>query len=143
MREVQENGDELEADELTDAVNGGESSAQSLQSLEDEEEFGLIHVAPRRGTRKNVAQQSAALAMFKGDNSPDRPTIQDWFATVYQWSPQEKLIALVSKLKGTALSVYWTVLDKEKRSFRALRSELISQFQPVRIRAVQSNMFRR
>ena len=67
--------------------------------------------------------------MFKGDDTADGPTIQDWFdefdalATVYQWSPQEKLVALVSKLKGAALSVYRTASNKEKRSFSKLREE--------------------
>ena len=95
-------------------------------------------MAPRRGgTRKNVAQQSATLAVFKGDDTADGPTIQDWFdkfdalVTVYQWSLQEKLVALVSKLKGAAVSVYCTASNKEKLSFSKLRSELTSQFQPV------------
>ena len=62
---------------------------------------------------------------------------------MYRWSSQEKLVALVSKLKGPALSVYRTASDREKRSFTKLREELVRQFQPVRLRAAQSNLFRR
>ena len=49
----------------------------------------------------------------------------------------------MSKLKGAALSVYRTALAKEKRSYTKLKRELISQFQPVRIRAAQIIQFRR
>ena len=138
---------ELVTEELTNADDGGE---YSTQWSEEEDRHEPICAALRRyGTRKNIAQQSATLAVFKGDDSADGPTIQDWFdefdalATVYQWSQQEKLIALVNKLKGAALSVYRTASDEEKRSFGKTTSELISQFKPVRLRAVQSNMFRR
>lgn len=79
---------ELKADEMTDVDDSRESSGQSS---EDEEEQEPICVAPRRrGTWKNVAQQSATLAIFKGDDSSDGPTIKDWFnefdtlATVYR-----------------------------------------------------------
>lgn len=39
--------------------------------------------------------------------------------------------------------VYRTASDKEKQSFSKLKDELIRQFQPVRIRAIQSNLFRK
>ena len=114
----------------------------------DGEERDLLD---RRDTpQKNIAQQSASLSVFRGDNAGDGTTmVQDWFdefdalAAVYRWSSQEKLVALVSKLKGPALSVYRTASDREKRSFTKLQEELVRQFQPVRLHAAQSNLFRR
>ena len=79
--------------------------------------------------QKNIAQQSASLSVFKGDDAGDATTtVQDWFdefdalAAVYRWSSQEKLVALVSKLKGPALStsVYRTASNREKWSFTKL-----------------------
>ena len=145
LEELRSHLTELEADGergRTDSDNVGEDSS-------DYEEEEMEPVVPRRRVQKNVAQQSALLSAFNGDEAADGTTIQDWLnefdalATVYQWSSQEKLVALVSKLKGAALSVYHTASDKEKRSFSKLRSELINQFQPVRMRAAQSNLFRR
>ena len=114
----------------------------------DGEERDLLD---RRDTpQKNIAQQSTSLSVFRGDDAGDgTTTVQDWFdefdalAAVYCWSSQEKLMALVSKLKGPALSVYRTASDREKRSFTKLQEELVRQFQPVRLHAAQSNLFRR
>ena len=106
----------------------------------------------RNGTlpTRNLVQQAASLATFDGDKLKEAATtIVDWFeefdtlAILYHWSPQEELVALVSKLKGAALSVYRAASAEEKRSCAAIRRELITQFQPVRIQAIQNNMFRR
>ena len=112
-----------------------ESEDDDVHPLDGEERDFL----DRRDTpQKNIAQQSASLSVFRGDDAGDgTTTVQDWFdefdalAAVYRWSSQEKLVALVSKLKGPALSVYRTASDREKRSFTKLREELVRQFQPV------------
>ena len=103
------------------------SEEYSSKSTDDEQE----PATHRRRTQKNIAQQSASMYLFNGDEVVDgTTTIQDWFnefdtlATVYQWSPQEKLVALVSNLKGAGLSHCVGSHTKLKR-------ELISQFQPV------------
>ena len=97
----------------------------------------------------NIAQQCSALAVFKGNDIDGDNNIVDWFdefdalAEVYQWTNQEKLVALVSKLKGSAMGCYHATPDEDKRSFQALMKELVEQFRPVRVQAVQTNLFRR
>ena len=91
----------VNVDGLTQSV--GEDSSDYEEETEP--------VVPGRRVQKNVAQQSASLSAFNGNKAADGTTIQDWLdefdalAMVYQWSSQEKLVALVSKLKGAALSV--------------------------------------
>ena len=66
---------EFETEELTNVNDGG---GYSIQLSEDDGEHEPICAAPRRsGTGKNIAQQSATLAVFKGVDSADGPTIQD------------------------------------------------------------------
>ena len=138
-----------EPGQLSQRLLGGDEG-EDIDQGETEQQPVRRRPTQRGSPKGNIAQQSSTLVVFKGNDVDDSSTnIFDWFdefnalAEVYEWTDQEKLVALVSKLKDTALSCYHTAPNEDKRSFEALRRELVEQFQPVRVQAVQNNLFKR
>ena len=95
-----------------------------------------------------LAQQLPPLPRFSGEvNDGDIDTFQDWLerfemiAGVCGWSPQAKLVDLVTRLQGQAYTFFHFCTAQQKTSYALLVAELHQRFTPVHLQAVQSSLF--
>ena len=127
-----------------------EPEARDNEEYEDvEENQQLYERVDGRRVVNNVAQQSISLPAFSGGDLENQETdVQDWFdqldtlADLFQLNGREKRVVLISNLKGEALRMYRSADEQKRGSYTQLRTELLRQFQPVRIQAIQNNLFR-
>ena len=94
-----------------------------------------------------LSSQLPPIQKFTGEGQgADGETFQEWLeqfemvADVCQWNYQTKLVNLTMQLCGPAYS-YRTCSSDQRYDYKQLVQELSQRFTPVRIPAVQSNMF--
>ena len=98
-------------------------------------------------TDKFNPQEVASIPAFQGD-SRDKQTVHEWFkrfellAQIYQWGPEARLGALLSKLESAALTQYFAHADR-LNTYQEVKDLLIERFKPVRTTAVHATLFRR
>lgn len=94
-----------------------------------------------------LAQQLPPLTKFTGQEHDDGETVHEWLsqfemvASVCQWTDPVKLMNLVTRLKGQALSFYRSCDDGQRFDYFKLVQLLKKRFTPVHIQAVQSSLF--
>ena len=95
-----------------------------------------------------LSSQLPPIPKFTGEGQgTDGETFQEWLeqfemvADVCQWNDQTKLVNLTMRLCGPAYSFYRTCSSDQRYDYKQLVQELSQRFTPVRIPAVQSNMF--
>ena len=62
-------------------------------------------------------------------------------AGVCGWSPQAKLVNLVTRLQAQAYVFFCSCTTQQKTSYALLVAELHKRFTPVHLQAVQSSLF--
>ena len=62
-------------------------------------------------------------------------------ADVCGWSPQAKLVNLVTRLQAQAYAFFCSCTTQQKTSYALLVAELHKRFTPVHLQAVQSSLF--
>ena len=71
--------------------------------------------------------------------------IQDWLeqfeliADVLGWSPQAKLVNLITRLQGQAYSLFRSCTMEQRTDYSLLVAELKKRFIPVALPAIQSH----
>ena len=96
-----------------------------------------------------LAQQLPPLPKFSGGevNNGGMDTFQDWLeqfemiANVCGWSPQARLVNLVTRLEGQAYAFFRSCTTQQKTSCALLVAELHKRFTPIHLLAVQSSLF--
>ena len=96
-----------------------------------------------------LTQQLLPLSKFRGGevNNGGMDTFQDWFeqfemiANVCGWSPQARLVNLVTRLEGQAYAFFHSCTTQQKTSYALLVTELHKRFTPIHLQAVQSSLF--
>jgi uncharacterized protein YecE (DUF72 family) len=96
-----------------------------------------------------MAQQLPPLAKYSGESQEVGETFRDWLdqfemvAAVCHWTENAKLVNLTTRLRGQAYAFYRSCPAPQKASYPILVRELTKRFTPVRLQAVQSNLFLR
>lgn len=91
--------------------------------------------------------QLPPIQRFIGEDAGDGETFQEWheqFESVAQlagWTDQGKLVNLTTRLKGTAYSFYRSCSPEQRNSYPLLVVELKRRFTPVRLTAIQTQLF--
>ena len=97
-----------------------------------------------------LALNPPPLPKFSGelsDGGCDMDIFQDWLeqfeliADVLGWSPQAKLIYLITRLQGQAYSFFRSCTMEQHTDYSLLVAELKKRFIPVALPAKQSNLF--
>ena len=84
---------------------------------------------------------------YHGGEQRDGETFQDWMehfeavAQLAQWDDHYKLVYLVTSLRGTAKSFYRSCTPAQRSEYRLLLAELKKRFTPIRLTAVQTQLF--
>lgn len=84
---------------------------------------------------------------FHGGEQRDGETFEDWLghfeavANIARWDPSFKLVHLTSALRGNAKSFYRSCTPTQKSSYPQLVSALEKRFTPVKLTALQTQMF--
>ena len=60
---------------------------------------------------------------------------------MYHWDAQAQLVNLTTRLRGQSYAFYRACSPQQRSNYEALKAELLTQFTPVRIQAVHSNLF--
>ena len=74
-------------------------------------------------------------------------TFQDWLeqfemiANVCGWSPQARLVNLVTRLEGQPYAFFCSCTTQQKTSYALLVAELHKRFTPIYLPAAQSSLF--
>ena len=74
-------------------------------------------------------------------------TFQDWLeqfemvANVCGWSPQARLVNLVTRLEGQAYVFFCSCTTQQKTSYASLVAELHKRFTPIHLQALRSSLF--
>ena len=95
-------------------------------------------------TSANLLPQIQA---YYGGEQKDGETFQDWLehleavSRLARWNDNYKLVYLVTSLRGTAKSFYRSCTATQRSDYGLLIAELTKCFTPVRLPAVQSQMF--
>ena len=74
------------------------------------------------------------LPKFEKNKSEEAETVEDWLDQLdimAGWKENAKLMHLVSRLKGVALTYYRTCPPETKRSYVLLKEALLKRFTPV------------
>ena len=95
----------------------------------------------------SLLSQLPQIPKFTGEDQPDGEMFQDWLeqfesvAELGKWDGHCKLVNLTTRLKGTAYSFYRSCSTEQRSSYPLLVAELKKRFTPVRLPAIQSQVF--
>ena len=87
------------------------------------------------------------IPRFTGEEQSDGETVVDWLeqfesvAVLGGWSGHCKLVHLTTRLRGAAYSFYWSCSLEQRSDYTLLAKELKKRFTPVKLAAVQSQLF--
>lgn len=106
-------------------------------------------VTPSESLTRCKPSELPPIPNFTGTERADgeTPDFQDWWeqfelvADACQWNERTKLVQLTMRLRGTAYSFYRSCPSTKKSSYHTLAEELKKRFTPIRIPAVQTNLF--
>ena len=95
-----------------------------------------------------LAQQLPPIGKYSGeDQTEEGETFKDWMeqfemvASVCHWDVKTKLVNLTTWLRGQAYAFYRSCTARQRGEYDTLVAELTRRFTPVRLQAVQSNLF--
>ena len=95
----------------------------------------------------SLLSQLPQIPKFTGEDQPDGETFQDWLeqfesvAELGKWGGHCKLVNSTTRLKGTAYSFYRSCSTEQRSNYPLLVAELKKRFTPVRLPAIQSQVF--
>ena len=144
-------GDDHVSQRESSAAAGGEGDGEAGRSGGDSEPEAdattrTLPVTPQT-THPLVTQQLPPLSKFTGEITEGGETVVEWLeqlelvAAAYRWDEPNKLVNLVTRLKGQAFAFYRSCEEKKRTQYSTLVGELKKRFTPVRIQAVQSSLF--
>ena len=144
-------GDDHVSQRESSAAAGGEGDGEAGRSGGDSEPEAdattrTLPVTPQT-THPLVTQQLPPLSKFTGEITEGGETVVEWLeqlelvAAAYRWDEPNKLVNLVTRLKGQAFAFYRSCEEKKRTQYSTLVGELKNRFTPVRIQAVQSSLF--
>ena len=95
----------------------------------------------------SLLSQLPQIPRFHGEEQQDGESFQDWLeqfeaiSELGRWDSHCKLVNLTTRLKGTAYSFYRSLALEKRSSYSLLVAELKKRFTPVRLTAIQSQVF--
>ena len=98
-------------------------------------------------TQASLLSQLPPIPRFSGEESSDGETFQDWqeqFESVAElggWTDHGKLVHLTTRLRGAAYSFFRSCSPEQRSSYSLLVVELQKRFTPVRLTAIQTQLF--
>ena len=117
---------------------------KKLREQNPEESKVIDWEAELEHARDDVAR---LISRFDGDDLSDRGAFQDWIeqfksvASLWRWDDHYKLVNLTARLRGAAYSFYRSCTPAQRSDYRLLVDELKKRFTPVKLPAVQSQLF--
>ena len=87
------------------------------------------------------------VTRFSGDDSGEGEMVEDWVkqfesvATLARWNDHFKLVHLIGRLKGPALSFFQACSPEVQSDYNLLIEAIKKRFKPVHLSSVQSQLF--
>ena len=93
-----------------------------------------------------LVQQLPPLPNFTGDSQGNEEVFDEWLerlemAGMCGWSEQEKMVNLVTRLRGPAYLFYQSCTSSKRSDYPSLTTALSKHFTPVFLQSVQSSRF--